>query len=168
MAGLIEKLLNWYNSLAEQEQRILLFGSPLIVLLLLYLVLIHPLGTAYFARQAELQDRYEDLLWVRDQRQILERLNTSCDLRTPVFSQQNLQADIEVAARRLGIVPVTTAQGSGYRFQIASAEGNRILNLVRLLGCGGARVTSLEMQMLGEDSTELSAIIRIERGGPES
>lgn len=165
MAGIIEKLSNWYASLAEQEQRILLFGAPLIVFLVLYLLLIQPLGSAYFARSAELRDRQEDLLWVREQRQMLERLNTSCDLRSVVFAQQNLQSDIEAAARRFGITPVIRTQADSYELRIESAEGNRILNLIRVLGCGGSRVTSLELQKLGADTTELSVTIRVERGG---
>jgi|GEM_PF-1728700 type II secretory pathway component PulM len=166
-SDLLDRLGNWYNDLAEQEQRILLYGAPLIIFLVIYLILLQPLGSAYFSRQAELQERREALSWVGEQRQMLERLNTSCDLRSQIFSAESLQSDLDAAARRFGIVPVIRAMGGqgGFQMQIDSAEGNRILNLVRVLACGGAKVTALEMQKLGAESSSLSATITIAATG---
>lgn len=167
MSSLFESINNWYQSLAQQEQRILLFGSPLILFLVLYLLLFQPLGSAYFARQNEISERREDIAWVRDQRVMLERLNTSCDLRAQIFSAESFQSEVEAAARRFGIVPVIRAVGGSdsYEIQISSAEGNRILNLVRVLACSGAKVTGLEMQRQSAESSELSATLSVTRVG---
>lgn len=171
MSGLFESINSWYQSLAQQEQRILLFGSPLILVLVLYLLVFQPLGSAYFARQNEISERREDIAWVRDQRVMLERLNTSCDVRSQIFSSESFQSEIDAAARRFGLVPAIRAvSGSdgysdSYEIQISNAEGNRILNLVRVLACGGAKVTNLEMQRQSAESTELNATLSVARAG---
>ena len=170
MSNFFESINSWYQSLAQQEQRILLFGAPLILFLVVYLFVFQPLGAAYFARQAEMSERREDISWVRDQRVMLERLNTSCDTRSQLFSAENFQADIEAAARRFGVVPVIRLVGGSntYEMQISSAEGNRILSLVRVLACGGAKVTSLEMQQEGTEGNEFGATLSVARAGVET
>lgn len=163
----LSKLTSWYEGISEQEQQILRLGVPLIGLLLIYLLLLQPLGSAYFARQVELSDRQADLVWIRDQREMLQRLNTSCDPRAQVFQADALQADIEAAARRFGLVPQigTLAGENHYQLSLSRAQGNRVLNLVRVLACGGASVTSLDIRV---NDTEVSAILDIQYGGTGS
>jgi type II secretory pathway component PulM len=163
MTALLDRIIDWYQSLQPQEQRILLYGTPLILLLVLYLVLLQPLGSAYFERKSEMSERIEDIAWVRDQRLMLGRLNTSCDLRSQIFTTDTFEDDIDAAARRFGVVPeIQAARGStGYEMQIPGAEGNRILSLIRVLACGGAKVTSLEMQRSATETDELSATLSI-------
>lgn len=167
MASFFEPINNWYQSLAPQEQKLLAYGTPLILFLVLYLLVFQPLGAVYFSRQNAMSERLEDISWVRDQRALLERLNTSCDLRAQIFSEERFEAEIDAAARRFGVTPVIRALGdsNGYEMQISSAEGNRILNLVRVLACGGAKVTSLEMQQQGAETSELSATLSVTRAG---
>lgn len=167
MSGLFDRISDWFASLQEQEQRILLAGAPVILVLVLYLLLFQPLGNVYFARQGEMADRREDLAWVKEQRPMLERLNTSCDIRSPIFAAQGFEAEVEATARRFGLNPTIRAQrgAAGYELQIPSAEGNRVLSLVRALACGGVKVTLLEMQQLGTESNELSARLSVVHAG---
>lgn len=148
MLTLFDRLNEWYLSLQDQEKRILKYGVPVIALLILYLLVIQPLASTYFSRQSEMSQRVEDLVWIRDQREHLQRLNTSCDLRGPIFSEDTFRTDIEAAARRFGMAPVVRElpQAAGYQLQITNAEGNRILSLVRMLSCSGVRVSQLEIQ----------------------
>lgn len=157
----------WYAELNAQEQQILRFGVPLIGLLLIYLILLQPLGSAYLARQVEMSDRQADLVWLRDQREILERLNTSCDPRAQIFQAGALQSDIEAASRRFGLVPQIRTLGGENQFQLSlsNAQGNRVLNLVRVLACGGASVTNMDLRAADTESAEISAILDIQYGG---
>ncbi|MBT5331499.1 MAG: hypothetical protein HOL48_06950 [Porticoccaceae bacterium] len=167
MSELIGQIGSWYASLQEQEKRILLFGTPIILMLVLYLLLFQPLGSAYFSRQSEIADRREDLAWVRDQRSILERVNTSCDFRTPVFPVEEYEAEVEATARRFGLNPVISSHrgGTGFELQFTAADGNRVLSLVRALSCGGIKVTALQMQQLEIESNELAASLNLEHAG---
>lgn len=164
IAEFFAKIDSWYAELSVQEQKILRFGVPLIGLLVIYLLLLQPLGSAYIARQVELSDRQADLVWIRDQREMLERLNTSCDPRALVFQAEALQSDIEAASRRFGLVPQigTLAGENHYQLSLSRAQGNRVLNLVRVLACGGASVTSVDIRAM---DTEVSAILDIQYGG---
>ena len=163
-SGILSKIDSWCAGISAQEQQILRIGVPLIGLLLTYLILLQPLGSAYFTRQWELSDRQADLVWIRDQREILERLNTSCDPRAQIFQADALQADIEAASRRFGLVPQirTLADENHYQLSLSNAQGNRVLNLVRVLACGGASVTSLDIRA---SDTEVSAVLDIQYGG---
>ncbi len=168
ISNLLAKVDGWYGGLGSQEQQILRFGGPLIGLLLAYLVLLQPLGSAYLDRQTELSDRRADLVWLRDQRDMLERLNTSCDLRAQIFEASNLQADIEAASRRFGLVPqIRTLGGENqYQLSLSNAQGNRILNLVRVLSCGGASVTSMDLRAIdGGEVSQVNATLDIQYGG---
>jgi|MEHZ01.5.fsa_nt_MEHZ011397388.1_4 type II secretory pathway component PulM len=164
VSEVLSRIDSWYAGISAQEQQILRFGVPLIGLLLIYLVLLQPLGSAYFTRQVELSDRQADLVWIRDQREMLERLNTSCDPRAQVFQADALQTDIEAASRRFGLVPQirSLAGENHYQLSLSNAQGNRVLNLVRVLACGGASVTSLDIRTA---DTEVSAVLDIQYGG---
>lgn len=167
MFNLVDRIGDWFASLQQQEQRILLIGAPVILILVLYLVLFQPLGSAYFSRQSEMADRREDLAWVREQRPMLERLNSSCDIRSPVFAAEGFEIEVEATARRFGLNPTMRAQrgAAGYELQIPTAEGNRVLSLVRALACGGVKVTRLEMQQDGAESNEMSATLSVVHAG---
>ena len=164
---LIQPVQYWFSQRPPQEQKILIFGLPVIVLLVLYILLVQPLAQSYLARKAALETANSDLVWIRDQREILERLNTACDPRSLVYSQDSFEADIEAAARRFSLVPNLRQQGGGDSYQLIlnNAQGNRVLSLVRILSCSGASVVSLDVQNAETDSLEINAVLTIVYGG---
>ena len=165
--GLIQPAQNWFSQRPPQEKKILVLGLPVIVLLVLYILLVQPLAQSYLARQTALDTANSDLAWIRDQREILDRLNTACDPRALVYSQDSFESDIEAAARRFSLVPNLRQQGgdNSYQLILNNAQGNRVLTLVRILSCSGASVTSLDIQSAGTDGLEINAVLNIVYGG---
>ena len=166
-SGLIQPAQDWFAQRPPQEKKILILGVPLILLLVLYILLVQPLASSYMARQVALDTATADLQWIRDQREILERLNTSCDPRSLVYSLDSIESDIEGAARRFSLVPNLRSQGGDNRYELIlnNAQGNRVLSLVRILSCSGASVISLDMQSAETDSLEVNAVLEIVYGG---
>ena len=135
MDSITNKVLNpiggWFAKRTAQEQKILLFGIPVIFLLIVYLLAVQPLAQIYLSQKAELDARYEDLSWIRDQRELLERINTSCDTRTAIYQGVSLSSDIEAAARRFGLNPQlrTLSEADRFRLTLSSVQGLSLIHI---------------------------------------
>lgn len=149
MRELMQNLQAWYRSKTQQEQRILVWGVPLILLLVIYLVLIQPLASAWIERNKLVKERMDDLQWLRGQALLIERSNTSCDPREELLTLESIEAEMQNLARRLSLsAQIRSVAGSdAWQVTLANAAGNRVLGYVRLLSCGGVRATSLDFEV---------------------
>lgn len=159
----LDPMRNWFVQRTAQEQKILALGIPVILVLIIYLLAVQPLAQIYLNQKAELNSRHQDLSWIRDQGELLERVNTSCDARTALYAESSLASDIEAAARRFGFNPQLRALSEANRFRLTlpNAQGNRVLSLTRVLTCGGASVTSLELTSVSADVLEVDAVLEL-------
>ena len=159
---------DWFTKRTAQEQKILLLGIPVIFVLIIYLLAVQPLAQIYLSQKAELDTRYEDLSWIRDQRDLLERINTSCDARSAVYLDTSLTSDIEAAARRFGFTPQLRAlpEADRFRLTLPSVQGNRVLSLTRALTCSGVSVINLELTSISADLREVNAVLELEYQRP--
>ena len=149
MNSALEKLQDWFGSRTAQEQRILAWGTPVILLLVIYLLVLQPVTSAWSGRQQLLEARLDDLEWLRAQSSLVERLNTSCDPRREPLQLDRIESEITALAQRLSLmasVRRVTGEDS-WLVELDSAQGNRVLVYARSLVCASLQVSSLDFTL---------------------
>lgn len=144
--NLMEKLGDWLESRSSEERRLLAWGSPLILGLLLYLLVAQPVGSAWYERQQLLDSRLADLEWLRAQATRIESINTVCAARAEPLQLDRIEAEINSLGQRLSLRPQLRKITGEDRWvvQLESAPGNRVLAYTRSLVCAGLSVSLLD------------------------
>lgn len=147
MAEWKAKVLDFYYGLGERDRRVVNWGAPIILLLVIYLLLGRPLVNAYLQAAATHTSLREDVIWLAGQQQHLQRINSYCVATIDPIAETDLEFVVTGQARRLGLEPnySRTAQAQGVSFEIRNAPGNAVLTLARELACRGMVLSSLEM-----------------------
>ena len=161
------QLQAWFQGLAKQEQRLLLFGVPVIALLILYILLLQPLASGYLQRKTELAERRDDLVWLGEQMALLQRTNTACDPRGDIIDGARFAVDVPVLGQRYGLNLQVQRDGNSPAFMLTSnsALGDRALAFVQALACAGLEVQLLDLQTDEATPTYVRLSLRAQPAG---
>lgn len=152
MKGLLQQGLDnwsdWFAGRALQEQRILRWGIPVILLFVLYLLIFQPILSGWMQRQALLEQRLNDLDWLRAQSELVARTNSTCDARGEPLDLSQVESEVVALGRRLSLQPsVRRVTGEDqWLVTLENSQGNRLLGFTRSLVCAGLVVSRLEFQ----------------------
>ena len=162
MADWLENLSNWWHSLSARDQLILKIATPVILLVLVFVLLVEPVMKQYFARKAEYQEARETLDWLYNQAGLISRLQNDCG--KGVFYMQPQDDPMYYArslARRSSVNAEYSDRGESVFINIKSAVGNRTLKFIQTLACNGYEVDELKIIRLPEKPESVSATMRI-------
>lgn len=141
------KILDFYYGLGERDRKVVNWGAPVILLLVLYLLVGRPLLNSYLQVASTHSNLRSDVLWLVDQQQHLQRVNSYCSAAIEPVGEADFEFVVTGQARRLGLEPIYRRGGQEQvlNFEIRNAAGNAILTLTRELACRGMALDRLEM-----------------------
>ncbi len=141
-------LRRWYQSLVDREKILLLVGSSLSLLLLLWLLLWQPLLSSNHQLQQSIEQKQQQLSWMQQtSTQILELRKTALP-----GAGGSIQQRLTRTASKLRIV-LTRMQNSNdqkLKVWIDKSEFNQLLKLIDELSKQGVAVDQLHIQPLPE------------------
>lgn len=147
MAEWKAKLQDFYFGLSERDRRVVNWGAPVILLLVIYLLIGRPLLNYYLQAAATHESLRSNILWLADQQQHLQRINSYCSATIEPVAEADLEFVVTGQARRLGLQPSYSSpeQANMLDFELRNAPGNAVLTLARELACRGMVLDSLNM-----------------------
>ncbi len=148
MGGWFNKAVSYYQALPSRERYVLAFGVPVILTLLLYSLVGRPIVTEYrnlAERDNQLRD---DLVWMLEQREYMERINTFCPLNGEVASGSTAEATLRAQSQRFGVnARIEAAADDHFHLELPAVSGNLVLALVRELACRGIALQRMDIQI---------------------
>lgn len=145
MAEWKARVLDAYYGLGERDRRVVNWGAPIILLLVIYLLVGRPLLNGYLQAATTHESLRSELVWLAAQQQHLHRINSFCPTSIDPVAEADVEFIVTGQARRLGLEPRYDRQGQRLAFELQNAAGNSVLTLVRELACRGMVVSLLEM-----------------------
>ena len=164
MADWKAQIRDSYYGLSARDRTVVNWGTPIILLLIIYLLVGRPLLDGYLRAVGAHDQLRSDLVWLLDQSDYLQRINSSCPLAIDPLADTDVEFVVTGQARRLGLNPQITAAGvDSYNLRLTGAAGNAVLTLTRELACRGLAVTSLEINLNAAENALVDARLGLQR-----
>jgi len=131
--------------LQPREQQLLIIGAWLLLVTLVF-VMILPM----FEKRAELKVQVEkvnqDIVWVKDQREIIERLANSCPTIS-VKADSGRDLLTKLARRNQLRLESISDYNQGLLLEFSGSDSNRIMHLAYQVACAGYQIKSLDVDV---------------------
>lgn len=144
-------------NISDRDRRILLWGLPIIALLIVAMMAKNLLSAQ---RQAsvELQRASEDTVWMQAQMAFSDNRESNCSDSLPSMdSLRNLAQQ-----RGVDLTVYESETGNALQLHIARAPGNQALSLLRQLSCSGWRIQHVDFTSQSEGEV-ISGSARLQR-----
>lgn len=96
---------DWLEKLESRERLMLFAGVVLLALLLLYVLVLSPLGSGYHALQKSVAEQRETVVWMQGSAQTIQRLRSSSGAAAKGLGGRSLLAVTDSTARAGGLGP---------------------------------------------------------------
>ncbi|MDG0968864.1 MAG: type II secretion system protein GspM [Porticoccaceae bacterium] len=131
--------------LQPREQQLLIIGVWLLLATFVF-VMISPM----FEKRAELNLRIgkvnQDIFWVKEQREIIERLANSCPtISVKADSERDLLT--KLARRNQLRLELISDYNKGLLLEFSGSDSNRVMHLAYQIACSGYQIKSLDVDV---------------------
>ena len=135
MKNIINRLQQNYDNLSGRDKRVLIVATPVVVVLILYLLVYRPISHYHAAAIQSLESASDDYYWLRAQSPITKsgfcgRLNDAAGDKSYLRQQ----------AKRDGLAVSVARAGSQLTIAINSANGGAVLRYANNLACNGYQI----------------------------
>jgi type II secretory pathway component PulM len=124
---------NWYNSLSQRERMLVIYGSIVTALILLWLLAVKPIYNNHLRLNTTIKQQNEKLSLMQKQSIEIKQLQQQ-DLRKPINSvSQNPQQIIERSLqtwRLKSSLERMQSQGTGVRIILKNANADRVMRFL--------------------------------------
>lgn len=156
---LLNSLSEWFADLQPRERLIITVGSVVLMIAAIYMALLPAMQ-----KNAELEQRYkslsEDMLWLREQSQVVSRLNTSCAGKAIQTGKKKELITRLVRRNQLKLLGFEQSD-STFSFSVSGSSPNQILRLIQLVTCEGMALESLNVNPVAGEKIAYAADIEV-------
>ncbi|MBC7983964.1 MAG: type II secretion system protein M [Candidatus Obscuribacterales bacterium] len=128
MEALFQPIRAWYQALRPQERAIVLAGSAIVGVALIYFLLLAPVSSVVAQRTARVERKQQDLMWMRSVAGQLQQLSAS---RPGASTGESLVVLIDRSARQAGLASALTGQSPngehGMRVRLENAAFDSVV-----------------------------------------
>jgi type II secretory pathway component PulM len=156
---LLHSLSEWFADLQPRERLIITVGSVVLIIAAIYMALLPAMQ-----KNAELEQRYkslsEDMQWLREQSQVVSRLNTSCAGKAIQTGKKKELITRLVRRNQLKLLGFEQSD-STFSFSVSGSSPNQILRLIQLVTCEGMALESLNVNPVAGEKIAYAADIEV-------
>ena len=156
----LNSLSEWFAYLQPRERLIITVGSVVLIVAAIYMALLPAMQ-----KNAELEQRYkslsEDMQWLREQSQVVSRLNTSCAGKAIQTGKKKDLITRLVRRNQLKLLGLEQRDSIFFSFSISGSSPNQILRLIHLLTCQGLVLGSLDVNPVVGDKVVYAAEVEV-------
>jgi type II secretory pathway component PulM len=142
--NLLDNLSGWFADLQPRERLIMAVGAGLLILAAIYMSLLPAMQ-----KNIELEQRHKslsaDIQWLREQGQVVSRLNSSCAGKTIQNGKKQEVITRIVRRNQLKLLGFEQKDSSLLSFTVSGSSPNRILQLIHQLTCQGLTLEALDI-----------------------
>lgn len=166
MNAMMEKLSSAWGNLSERDQKTIIFATPVVLLLLIYLLVFQPIHTRYTGARDHKQELSESLIWLYENAALVERVQNSCVRQRLVDrGSDDLMSFAKNIGRRSGATADVRLSGTDFVVSLKKAQGNRAIALIQSYACHGFVVDDLKLTRGSESSAEVDLSFKLIPGG---
>lgn len=162
MNALAEKITNWWHGLGESDRRTLFIASPVILVLVLYLLVFQPIISHYLDVKSQRQGLSNSLVWLYENTALVDRMKNQCSRQRLVNrSNDDLLAYAKNIGRRSGTSPELSMSGDRIQLSIDNASGARALAALQTYMCHGFSLSDLQLERKSADSQNVEVSVQL-------
>lgn len=158
--NLLNSLSEWFADLQPRERLIITVGSVVLIIAAIYMALLPAMQ-----KNAELEQRYkslsEDMQWLREQSQVVSRLNTSCAGKAIQTGKKKELITRLVRRNQLKLLGFEQKDSIFFSFSVSGSSPNQILRLIQLVTCEGMALESLNVNPVAGEKIAYAADIEV-------
>ena len=156
----LNSLSEWFADLQPRERLIITVGSVVLIVAAIYMALLPAMQ-----KNAELEQRYkslsEDMQWLREQSQVVSRLNSSCAGKAIQTGKKKELVTRLARRNQLKLLGFEQSDSAFFSFSVSGSNPNQILRLIHLLTCQGLALGSLDVNPVAGDKVVYVAEIEV-------
>jgi len=157
---LLNSLSEWFADLQPRERLIITVGSVVLIIAAIYMALLPAMQ-----KNAELEQRYkslsEDMQWLREQSQVVSRLNSSCGSQTIQTGKKKELITRLVRRNQLKLLGFEQKDSTFFSLSVSGSSPNQMLRLVHQLTCQGLALESVDVNSVAGDKVVYVAEIEV-------
>ena len=160
MKLLLENLRDKWMQLQLRERQLIILGSGLLIATSVYLSIV-PQIQKYSELKLQIVTINTDIQWLRQQRQVVERLVNGCG-SGDVREESSREKITRLIRRNQLTLDSMRDVNSNLKFSVTGIDANRVISLTHQIGCSGYDLMTLEIKRseegLMQASMEVTAI----------
>ena len=157
MAKIFMKVTDRFSQLQPRERKLIILSIPLLALTTIFAILA-PLINQRASLSDELVALNTDMVWLVEQREVVQRLNSGCASRD--IMDGSSREKLNKLSRRNQIRLESVANSSGLiKVSFSGSDANRSLQMAHQIACSGFKIGSFSLVRLS--SSELKGSMEV-------
>jgi len=163
ISNLADKMNATWMNLSEKDQKTLLIATPVVLILVLYLLVFQPIQSRYQQARAYKSELSDTLVWLYENAALVDRMQNACARQRLIDrDDEDLLDFAKNIGRRAGVKSdIRSANANDLVVNIQTAPGNRALASVQSFVCHGYVVSDLELTRASETATDVNLSFKL-------
>lgn len=157
---LLNSLSEWFADMQPRERLIITVGAVVLIIAAIYMALLPAMQ-----KNIELERQYtklsEDMQWLREQSQVISRLNSSCAGKAIQTGKKKELVTRLARRNQLKLLGFEQRDSASFYFSVSGSNPNQILQLIHVLTCQGLALGSLNVNPATGDKVVYVAEIEV-------
>ena len=167
LKNLGDNMSDFWGNLSDKDRRILTFASPIILILVLYLLVLQPVMSRFNAVKTQHDELSESLVWLYENAALVERMSNQCSRKRLVGrGDTDLSGYVESISQRAGAnVEVNLLNSRELDLQVNTVTGARAISLLQSYACHGFSLSQLDMSRQNPTANQVRIDVRLTASG---
>ena len=158
MVKIFMKFTDRFSQLQSRERKLIILSIPLLALTTIFAILA-PLINQRANLSDELVALNTDMVWLVEQRDIVQRLNSGCANRDIMDGSSREKLNKLSRRNQIRLESVTNSSGL-IKVSFSGSDANRSLQMAHQIACSGFKIESFSLERLS--SSELKGSMEVD------
>jgi len=157
MAKILMKVTDRFRQLQSRERKLIILSIPLLALTTIFAILA-PLIDQRASLSDELVALNTDMVWLVEQREVVQRLNSGCASRDIMDGSSREKLNKLSRRNQIRLESVTNSSGL-IKVSFSGSDANRSLQMAHQIACSGFKIESFSLAR--RSSSELKGSMEV-------